>query len=137
MNIGELIQNIATGGAAILGATYILGGLIVNLNLTRRGLVEYQILKVKYLAVGFIFLFQFTGVALFASIWAVLLMSLANNILLAQGLNLLSLLGALGLFLVWSRYPPNTKSFVGTWEFWFVLSVVALLFPLLVLLHQT
>ena len=51
MNIGEIIQNIATGGAALLGLIYIIGGLIVNLNLTRRGIVEYQILKVKYLAV--------------------------------------------------------------------------------------
>ena len=62
MNIGEIIQNLATGGAVVLGIIYIIGGLIVNLNLTRRGIVEYQILKVKYLAVGMIFMFQFFGV---------------------------------------------------------------------------
>jgi len=52
----QLFQNIATVSALVVGITYIIGGLIVNLNLTRRGLVEYQILKVKYLVVGIIFL---------------------------------------------------------------------------------
>jgi len=37
MNIGEIIQNVATGSAVVLGITYIVGGLIVNLNLARRG----------------------------------------------------------------------------------------------------
>jgi hypothetical protein len=79
MKIGEIIQNIATGGAALLGITYVVGGLIVNLNLARRGLVEYQILKVKYLPVGFIFLFQFMGVVLFTGVFAFLLTGSAGR----------------------------------------------------------
>jgi hypothetical protein len=137
MDIGNLIQNIATGGAALLGITYVIGGLIVNLNLARRGLVEYQILKVKYLAVGFIFLFHFSGVLLFTSVPAFLLIPSANNIFLAQVFNLLSVLASLVLFYVWSHYPPNTKSVVSRWTFWFALSVITMIFPILVLMHQT
>jgi hypothetical protein len=136
MNVGEIVQNVATGGAALLGITYVIGGLIVNLNLARRGVVEYQILKVKYLAVGFIFLFHFMGVLLFTGVPAFLLLLPASDLLLAQVLNLLSVLASLALFYVWAHYPPNTKSFLSRWSFWFAISVVAMLFPLLVLMHQ-
>ena len=37
MTLGDLIQNIAAGSAVFLGITYVIGGLIVNLNLSRRG----------------------------------------------------------------------------------------------------
>jgi hypothetical protein len=52
MDIGNSIQNIVAASAVMLGFTYIVGGLIVNLNLARRGVVEYQILKVKYTGRG-------------------------------------------------------------------------------------
>jgi hypothetical protein len=140
MNILDTIQNVATAGAVVLGLTYIIGGLIVNLNLTRRGVVEYQILKVKYLAVGIMFLLQFSGVVIFTSIPVVLLASLfddpADTPLLVRMLSIPSILAALALLYVWSRYPPNTKSFMGRWAFWFVLSSLATLFPSYVLLHQ-
>ena len=136
MPIGEIIQNVATGGAVFLGITYIIGGLIVNLNLARRGLVEYQILKVKYLAVGIIFLFQFMAVLVFTSVPAFLMLSSANDISFLQSINIISVLAALGLLYVWSRYPPNTQSFLGRWVFWFSLSTLAILFPVLVLFHQ-
>jgi hypothetical protein len=140
MTIGELIQNIATGGAVLLGITYVIGGLIVNLNLTRRGVVEYQILKVKYLAVGVIFILHFLGVVLFTFIPVVLIATFAGNAAVIQTvsqiLSVPSILAALTLLYVWTRFPPNTKSPVGRWWFWFVLSVVATLYPLFVLLHQ-
>ena len=37
MNINEIIQNVATGGAVVLGVIYVVGGLIVDLNLTGAG----------------------------------------------------------------------------------------------------
>src|SRR6185503_969570 len=40
------------------------------------------------------------------------------------------------LLIVWSRYPPNTKSFLGKWWFWFVISTLTMLFPLFGLFHQ-
>jgi hypothetical protein len=117
MNIGEIIQNTATGGAVILGVIYAFGGLIVNLNLTRRGIVEYQILQVKYLAVGLIFLFQFLGVALSTMVPVALLFLFSYNLLTIQLTSVVSILAALALLRVWSRYPPNTTSFVGRWPF--------------------
>lgn len=140
MTIGDLIQTVATGGAVILGLVYILGGLIVNLNLARRGVVEYQILKVKYLAVGIIFMFHFLGVVIFTFIPVVFLVVVAGNAqtiqAISQILSFPSILAALALLYVWSRYPSNTASFVGRWWFWFVLSVIATLYPLFVILHQ-
>lgn len=140
MNIAEIIQNIATGGAALLGITYVIGGLIVNLNLTRRGVVEYQILKVKFLVVGLIFLLHYSGAVIFAFVLVALLASLALdpavNVLLVRTLSIPSILGALGLLYVWSRYPPDTQASVGRWRFWFLMSSLATVFPLYVLLHQ-
>lgn len=140
MNIGDIIQNVATSSAVGLGFIYIVGGLIVNLNLTRRGIVEYQVLKVKYLAVGMIFMFQFFGVVIFTMIPVVLFFFFSYNTTAVQLINrttsILSILAALALLVVWSRYPPNTKSHAGKWWFWFVLSVFAMLYPLFVLLHQ-
>lgn len=140
MGFTEIIQNIVTGSAVFLGLVYIIGGLIVNLNLTRRGVVEYQILKVKFLAVGIIFIIQFLGVEIFTAVPVVLIASLpvdpALNALFVQALSIPSILASLALLYVWSRFPPNTKSRVGKWQFWFVVSTIATIFPLYVLLHQ-
>ncbi len=50
----KLIGILALG----VGAVYLLGGLIVNLHLSRFGVTEYKLLKAKYLAVGLHFLFS-------------------------------------------------------------------------------
>ena len=50
----SILQTILSGSALVLGFMYLVGGLIVNLNLARRGIIEYQILKVNYLVVGLI-----------------------------------------------------------------------------------
>jgi hypothetical protein len=136
MSIGQIIQNVATGSAVFLGITYIIGGAIVNLNLTRRGIVEYQILKVKYLAVGMIFLFHFIGVVALASVPALIIFVYTRDLFLIQIISIFSMLGALVLLYVWSRYPPNTKSIVGKWRFWAALASVTLLFPLTILFYR-
>lgn len=136
MSVAEILQNVATGSVVFIGITYILGGLIVNLNLARRGLVEYQVLKVKYLAVGIIFLLQFTGVLMVSSILAFLLLPQSHDILIVQGLNLISVLASLGLLHVWTLHRSNTLSFLRLWRSRFMLSVAAMVFPVLVFLHQ-
>jgi hypothetical protein len=136
MSLAEILQNIATGSVVTLGITYIIGGLIVNLNLARRGLVEYQVLKVKYLAVGVIFLLQFTGVLMVSSILAFLLLPQSDDIFIVQGLNLISVLASLGLLHVWTLHRSNTPSFLRLWRSRFMLSVSATVFPVLVFLHQ-
>ena len=50
--IGQIISIFTASAAAI----YILGGFIVNLYLTQYGIVEYQVLQIKFLAVGLMFL---------------------------------------------------------------------------------
>lgn len=134
MEIGAIIQNFATGSAVALGAIYIIGGLIVNLNLTRRGIIEYQVVKVKYLAVGLIFMVQFFGVLLFTSLLLAAIILLTFNLVSTetsyQVTSVLSIVSSIMLLAVWSRYPPNTQSVVGKWSFWFAFSSFSTLFPL-------
>jgi hypothetical protein len=136
MDLTSIIQNIVTSGAAALGITYIVGGLIVNLNLTRRGLVEYQILKVKYLVVGIVFLLQSIGTFVFAALPAFGLLLWAGNIYFLQFINILSMLAAVSMLFIWSRYAASVKSFVIGWKFWFIASAIGGIFPMLVLLRQ-
>jgi len=58
-DVQKLIGILAIG----VGAVYLLGGLIVNLHLSRFGVTEYKLLKAKYLAVGLHFLLS-TGLVL-------------------------------------------------------------------------
>jgi hypothetical protein len=137
LNIGEIIQYVATGSAVVLGLTYIVGGLIVNLNLARRGVVEFEILKTKYLVVGIVFLLHVVGVSTFAALpaFALILPSWESEILL-QVINLVSMLAAGSLLVIWARYPSNTKSFLGTWWYWFIASMLGAIFPMLIILRQ-
>ncbi|MCL4271842.1 MAG: hypothetical protein KJZ72_19950, partial [Anaerolineales bacterium] len=95
MNISDLIQNIATASAVLLGVTYIIGGLIVNLNLARRGVTEFEILKTKYLVVGLVFLLHSIGVFLLAALPAFFLLLLANHLIALQLINLVSMSGGM------------------------------------------
>lgn len=137
MNLGDIIQYIATGSAVVLGLTYIVGGLIVNLSLARRGVVEFEILKTKYLVVGIVFLLHVVGVFTFAALpaFALLLPTFASE-LLTQAVNLVSMLTAGSLLVIWARFPSNTKSFLGSWWYWFVASVLGAIFPMLIFLRQ-
>lgn len=136
MNIAEIIQNIATGSAVALGLTYILGGLIVNLNLARRGIVEFQIVKVRYLVAGIIFLLQALGAYALAFIGAVaaLLMDIPNEWL--QALNILSMIAAGSLLLAWVRLPSNTKSPFASWSYWLSAATLGAIFPALILVRH-
>src|SRR5215467_8392119 len=68
----DTIQFLTSVGALILGAAYILGGLIVNLHLSRFGVTEYQVLRIKYLVVGLIYLAN-TIIMLIAALFTSLL----------------------------------------------------------------
>jgi hypothetical protein len=137
MNIGNIIQNIATASAVVLGITYIIGGLIVNLNLARRGLVEYQILKVKYLVVGIIFLMQSIGIFVFASLPAFLLSLIdTNNIYVFEVINIISMLAGISLLLAWARLSVSSKSYFKSWGFWFLAASIGYIFPAMQLLRE-
>jgi hypothetical protein len=131
----QFIQNIATGGAIFVSITYIVGGLIVNLNLARRGLVEYQILKVKYLVVGIIFLLQAIGVFTFAAIPGLALtLAQIESIYVLEIINIISMLASLSLLLAWARLGAGSI-FTG-WTYWFLASSIGAIFPVMVLLRQ-
>jgi len=132
----SIIQMIISGSALILGGMYLIGGLIVNLNLTRRGITEYQILKVKYLVVGLIFLLQSLGIFVLASIPAFFLLALSGHRLIVQLLNLLSMAASIVLLRVWAKLPKDTTSFLGQWRFWFLVSTIGSLFSMMILIRQ-
>jgi hypothetical protein len=132
----SILQTIFSSSALILGFMYIIGGLIVNLNLTRRGITEYQILKVKYLVVGLIFLLQSIGIFVFASIPAFFLLAIAGNRLVVQLLNIASMLAAISLIVIWAKVPKETASVFGQWRLWFFISAIGALFPMMILIRQ-
>jgi hypothetical protein len=137
VNLIDIIQNIATISAVVLGLTYIIGGLIVNLNLARRGLVEYQILKVKYLAVGVIFLLQSIGVFLFACLPAFLIaVALVSNVYIYELINILSMLAGISLLIAWARLSTYSQSYYKTWSFWFIASTIGYIFPALMIFRK-
>ena len=135
MNIGEIIQNVATGSAVVLGITYIVGGLIVNLNLARRGIVEFQIVKVKYLVAGLIFILQSLGCIILAVVLGVVVVVYEVPSVWLQGINIVSLLAALSLFVAWARLPSNSVSFFAGWRYWVIASVIGAAFPAIVFLR--
>jgi hypothetical protein len=132
----NILQTIFSGSALVLGFTYIVGGLIVNLNLTRRGITEYQILKVKYLVVGLIFLLQSIGIFALAAIPAFFLLAVANNRLIVQLLNIVSMLAAGSLIVIWAKVPKDTTLIFGKWRFWFLTSTLGTVFPMMILIRQ-
>lgn len=133
----QFVQNIATGSALFVGVTYIIGGLIVNLNLARRGLVEYQILKVKYLVVGIIFLLQSVGVFTFAAIPAfALAITRMNSIYILEIINIASMLFSITLLLTWARLGIDSNSKLITWNYWFLASSIGAIFPVMILLRE-
>jgi hypothetical protein len=136
MNISEIIQNVATASAVLLGITYLIGGLIVNLNLARRGVTEFEILKTKYLVVGMVFLLHSIGIFTLAALPGFALLLLANNLIALQLINLVSMSGGLVLLRIWAKYPSNTRSRLGGWWFWVFASTAGAVFPMLILLRQ-
>jgi len=132
----DVLQTILSGSALVLGFTYIVGGLIVNLNLTRRGITEYQILKVKYLVVGLIFLLHSIGVFALGAIPAFFLLAVADNRLIVQLLNIISMLVASSLIVIWAKVPKDTASIFGQWRFWLFTSALGAVFPMMILIRQ-
>jgi hypothetical protein len=132
----EIIQTIAAGSAILLAIIYIVGGLIVKLNLARRGVIEFEILKNKYLVVGLVFLLHSIGIFTLAALPGFMLLLLANNLIALQLVNLLSMVAASSLLVIWTKYPSNTKSVLGGWWFWVFISAIGATFPMFMLLRQ-
>lgn len=136
MSILDVVQTFLAASAVLLGFVYIVGGLVVNLNLTRRGIIEFQILKVKYLVVGLIFLLHAIGAFSFATLPAIGLLFFAKNLLVMQFICIFSIFSSATLLWIWARVRSSQLSFWTRWNYWFIASVGAALFPMTVLLRQ-
>jgi hypothetical protein len=86
--------------------------------------------------VGIIFLLHAVGTFVFGSLPAFGLLFWANNIVFLQIVNVISMLAAIALLVVWSRYSASSKSFLTQWPFWFMASAIGAVFPTLVLWRQ-
>lgn len=135
MTVVDVIQTLLSGSALVLGFTYIVGGLIVNLSLARRGITEYQIVKVKYLVVGIVFLLNSAGSFALAAIPAFFLLIIAEHILI-QVLGIISTLAGVSLLIAWARLPQDTKSLLGRRWYWFLASTTGAIFPMMILVRQ-
>lgn len=125
----------------VVGVTYVIGGLIVNLNLSQYGVTEYQIVRVKYLAVGMTFLIN--------AVWNLMPGALAAFALLIWlpspwwwVIAIFSLLAGVWLLWFWAR--PRTSAAgvkvlgwqLGCWRFWVIVTAAAWVYPLMVMIRQ-
>jgi hypothetical protein len=137
MNISNIIQNVATGSAVVLGITYIIGGLIVNLNLARRGIVEFQIVKVKYLVTGIVFIITSIGMLIISFVASITLVVYGLSSSWFDAFMLVSIVSDLSFILTWFRLPSNSKSFFASIYFWGIASTFSFIFPILVTIRYT
>src|SRR5512138_1359059 len=120
--LGQVISIFTAAAAAV----YILGGFIVNLYLTQYGIVEYQVVQIKFLAVGLMYLAIDLFVNLFSYFIALLvgvaLTASAGNTaeFLLYGLMYIpSLLAAGWMFLSAARKKTSLKKPRDEWRILF------------------
>jgi hypothetical protein len=125
----QVIKDLAGLIGLIVAVTYVIGGLIVNIYLSRYGVIDYQILKAKYLAVGLVYSTNVLAVFALSAIPAVFL--LESDFLTYQGLFLLSTLSSMLLLWLWAmsiRSPRWQR--LRSWVLWIALGAVSALFPI-------
>src|SRR5438105_4060432 len=67
------IQSIAAVAGFLVGVAYVIGGLIVNIHLSRYGITEYGILRISYLVVGLVYFVSFAAISILAVIFTLVL----------------------------------------------------------------
>jgi hypothetical protein len=137
----DAVQLVTSVAALILGLAYVIGGLIVNIHLSAYGVTEYQILRIKYLVVGLVYLVNFIILFIAAGMICIVLMSI--NIVGGMAgdrvygyfyiLFTVSFISALALLFIWifDKAITRRKWFIlKSWWVYVTLSILALLFPL-------
>jgi hypothetical protein len=140
--LSDAVQVITSIAAVILGIGYVVGGLIVNIHLSAYGVTEYQVVRVKYLVVGLIYLANFITLLLATGMISVALMSVIIISSAAGGesvynyfyvLFAISFISALSLVFIWIFDKTISKRkwlFLKSWWTYVVLSILSLMFPL-------
>lgn len=126
----QTIQSLAGIAGLLLGGTYVVGGLIVNLHLSRYAVTEYQIVRAKYLAVGLVFLINSVFSLTLAALPAILLSGLpvfAHQVAFA-----VTLLAFVWVLRLWN-WPERAGRLVTRWPWrmWVILNLLMGIFPLL------
>jgi hypothetical protein len=136
VNIGKSLETLIGVSGLLLGATYVIGGLIVNLRLSRYGVTQYQVLRVKYLVVGVTYLTNFIAILFLAAIPAVLVA--ASGLIIQQIFLIASVLASVLLLSLWARSGTSKKwTILYSWRTWVLLGTLSTIFPLMVALRMT
>ncbi len=120
------IETLLSSAGLFIGLVYVIGGLIVNLSLSQYGVTGYQVLRVKYLAVGLTFLLNFLSIIFLASVGAFFVA--ASGTLFQQLTLIASLIASVCLLWLWSRTSGQTTRV--SWILWIVLGAISLIYPL-------
>lgn len=129
MDIGKVIETVISVAGLALGATYVIGGLIVNLHLSRYGITQYQVLRVKYLVVGLTYLTNFIEILILSAIPAVFVVAL--SFVVQQLFLIASLLASVCLLWLWGT-ASKIKPMLFSWGFWVAIGTISSIFPLMV-----
>lgn len=134
MEFSTLVSTLLSTTGLLLGMTYLVGGVIVNLHLSRFGITQYQVIRVKYLAVGLTYLTNFIAILLLSAIPALFLLTLPFA--LQQLFMVISLLASVTLLWLWGTHAQY-RPFVYSWRFWVILGTLSSIFPLAILIRTT
>jgi len=132
LDIAKTVETVISVVGFVLGTTYLIGGLIVNLHLSLYGITQYQVLRIKYLVVGLTYLTNFTAILILATIPALYVGTL--NFFVQQVFLIASLLASVCLLWLWGK-PTNTKSVLFSWRFWVAVGAISSIFPLMVVIR--
>lgn len=129
MTIAAILETLVGASALIVGAIYVIGGLIVNLHLANYGVTEYQILRVKYFVVGITFVTNAIAILFLAFIPGFLILTL--DFYVQQLFLIASVLASLLLLWVWGKPATSgRRSLLFTWRFWVLTGAVASIYPI-------
>ncbi|MGB8646494.1 MAG: hypothetical protein WCF84_14745 [Anaerolineae bacterium] len=128
----EFLQFLISTFGVALALLYVIGGLVVNLYLSRYGLTEYQIVRVKYLAVGLTFFLNYVAILLLAGVIGFLVAPL--DFYLLQGAMLFSVLVSVVLLWLWTRHGVWMRGRTALVA-WVILSASTSVFPVAVVIR--
>ncbi len=133
MSFQEIVQLAASSLALVAVVLYIIGGMIVNIHLSKYRIIEYQLVSIHYLVVAAIFLWNLVRIVAIAFIPAAFL-----GVAIILGVKWLIYASAIITFLatiafgLWPRLPASIRksSFIL-----FILKVIAFTYPLSILVR--
>jgi hypothetical protein len=140
--LNDTIQLVTSVAALILGIAYIIGGLIVNIHLSAYGVTEYQILRIKYLVVGLVYLVNCIILIVAAGLISIVLMSVSvvGGIAVGESIQVyfnvifsISFFSSLALLFIWIFDKTIVRRkwlFLKSWWTYIILTIIALIFPL-------